>query len=876
MVSRGVSYDTERPYGQFHQHLRKLFNVDESAPPDVVRAKVADKPDTMSDDLHPTVVRAVDVLLSMSSDSEEPQLEGEALKNRLFADITEIWRRVASDSNMVMVFDDLHWADPASAELLIHMLQIAEEVPILFICAFRPERQSPAWKVRQAGDADYPHLYTEIALQPLSSEDSSELVNNLLTISDLPKEVYDLIITKTDGNPFFLEEVVRTLIDSGAVVLDDSGMHWRQATKIEDITIPDTLQALLISRFDRLEEEVRQTLQLAAVIGRSFYYQVLKEVADKAATLDRHLNLLQRAELIREAARLPELEYSFRHELTREAAYNSILRRRLRQFHRRVGETIEALFPDDFEEQAHRLAYHFSNGGDDERAARYYTMAGDAAARLYANVEAISQYSKALEIVKKRASTAAELVDLYLKLGDRLRLNGQFEEFVDLLTELEERAREEGDRTVQAQAMVPQATVYSTYTKIFNPEKGKNISQESLTIARDLNDPELEAKSLWNLLLVETYASREPDMAVEYGEQVIEIARKHELREVLAYALNDIARGYFGLGRRKEGHASLDEARQLWRELNNLPMLTDNLQSASSGYYETAEFDEAAELANQCIEISQSIGNQWGEAGGLFVLNGILLERGEAEASMEGYRRSMALAEAANFAAPSLLVRGIIGWTLGFLGDFDRGIKAAQDAQNLATDVFVADTFAQGVEAYLQLLAGNTERSLELVHSAYGDWDSDTPSIPDTYMGMFRVFMLAIQVEIAVGLKDSERAVKFADFAINTMLERSTSIFLPDFWRLKAVALTDLGRYDEARDTFAEAKQIAEKQGSIRALSQILAPYSLLEAEHGDPVKAQELRRLGWETIRDIADRIDDTELREKFLATASVVALTS
>jgi class 3 adenylate cyclase len=263
IVSRGVSYDTERPYGQFHQHLRRLYDLDESDPPDVVRAKVAASPESVHDDMQPVVVRAVDALLSIYSDSDEPQLEGEALKNRLFADMTEIWKRVASDHKMVMVFDDLHWADPASAELLIHMLQIAEEVPILFVCAFRPERQSPAWKVRQAAEADYPHLYTEIALQPLTHEDSNALVDSLLTISNLPEEVYDMIVSKTDGNPFFLEEVVRTLIDSGAVVRDETGMNWRQATKIEDITIPDTLQALLISRFDRLEEEVRQTLQLA-------------------------------------------------------------------------------------------------------------------------------------------------------------------------------------------------------------------------------------------------------------------------------------------------------------------------------------------------------------------------------------------------------------------------------------------------------------------------------------------------------------------------------------------------------------------------------------------------------------------------------------
>ena len=205
-----------------------------------------------------------------------------------------------------------------------------------------------------------------------------------------------MILEKTDGNPFFVEEVVRTLIDTGAVVRDESGARWRSVTEVEEIAIPENVQTLITSRFDRLESEVRSTLQMASVIGRSFYYKVLKLVSDTTSQLEGQLTTLQRVELIREAARVPELEYMFRHELTRDAAYNSILRRRLRQFHRRVGEAIEELFIDRVEEQASRLAHHFDEGRDFEKALKYYTLAADAAARLYANVEANTQYARAI------------------------------------------------------------------------------------------------------------------------------------------------------------------------------------------------------------------------------------------------------------------------------------------------------------------------------------------------------------------------------------------------------------------------------------------------------------------------------------------------
>ena len=340
--SRGISFDTTRPYGQFQQQVRRIYGVEENDAADVVAEKLSITIDTFPDGMQETLKSVVELLLQSRSSNGGPSLEGETFKREVFDGVLNIWRAAAESGPRVLVFDDLHWADPASNELLLHLMQLAEEVPILFLFAMRPERRAPSWRVKQTADAEYPHLYSEINLEPLSAEDSDSLVESLLTISDLPANARKLILDKTDGNPFFLEEVVRTLIDSGAVVRDETGTRWMTATRTEDIAIPDSLQALLISRFDRLEEEARSVLQLASVVGRSFYYRVLKLISDTAVALDKQLSTLQRVELIREAARVPELEYVFKHELTREAAYNSILRRQCRRFHRRVGEALES------------------------------------------------------------------------------------------------------------------------------------------------------------------------------------------------------------------------------------------------------------------------------------------------------------------------------------------------------------------------------------------------------------------------------------------------------------------------------------------------------------------------------------------------------
>ena len=307
----------------------------------------------------------------------------------------------ASFAPTVIVVDDLHWADPASVEMMIHMFPLVDEVPLLLLCSFRPERQSQAWRVKQSAETDYPHSYTEITLSPLSDVDSDVLFGNLFNISGSPPELRPMILERTEGNPLYLEEFTRTLIDSGAVNRDETGLHWSPEAKVEDIAIPENLQALLTSRIDRLTEDARRTLQLSSVIGRSFYHRVLKLISDSSIPLDTHLSTLQRAELIREAGKVPELEYIFRHDLTRESAYNSMLLRELRRFHRRVGEAVEDLFNDRVEEQSHLLAHHFYQAGDNERALKYSAMAGDVAARLYANDEATIHYTRAVEIARQ-------------------------------------------------------------------------------------------------------------------------------------------------------------------------------------------------------------------------------------------------------------------------------------------------------------------------------------------------------------------------------------------------------------------------------------------------------------------------------------------
>ncbi len=361
-----------------------------------MREKFAISPEGFQPEVIPLVVRAVEALLAFRTDSDIPRLEGEALQHEVYNACHGMWRAAASFRPTALVLDDLHWADPASVDLMVDLFSLVDEVPLLLICSFRPERQSPAWRMKQTAEVDYPHLYTEIPLQALSVEDSETLFGNLLNITDSPAQLRQMILEKTAGNPFFMEEFIRTLIDTGAVIRDDSGMRWCVDAKVEDIPIPENLQALLSARIDRLEDDARRTLQLSSVIGRSFHYGVLKLISGSSIDLDRQLSTLQRVELIRESSRVPELEYIFQHDLTREAAYNSILLRERREFHKRVGEAVEEMFNDRLEEQSHLLAHHFYEAGETQRALKYSIIAGERALSTYAHEEAQAHFQRGL------------------------------------------------------------------------------------------------------------------------------------------------------------------------------------------------------------------------------------------------------------------------------------------------------------------------------------------------------------------------------------------------------------------------------------------------------------------------------------------------
>jgi ABC-type oligopeptide transport system substrate-binding subunit/class 3 adenylate cyclase len=403
---RCLSYGTSIAYLLWLDVLRGLLGVRAEDSPVAVRDALQEHvlalcPDRL-DDVYPYLGRLMSLPLEVEDETRIRDLEGEKIKAGTFRAVETLIERGASDRPCVLICEDLHWGDPTSMELLEQLLALTDHVPLLFICVFRPQTERGSWRIRETAARLYRHRHTDLWLDPLSASESETLVGNLLGLEGLSQKLKWRILSHAEGNPFYVEEIIRSLIDTGAIVRDEATGRWQATRDVADIAIPDTLHGVLMARIDRLREDTKRVLQMAAVIGRIFLYRVLAAIAKEERELDAHLLTLQREEMIRERARLPELEYIFKHHLTQEAAYNDLLKKERRVFHRQVAEALERLFPDRLEEQVGLLAHHWERAGEAEKATEYLLRAGDQARLTYAHQEAIDYYQRALAFLKEQ------------------------------------------------------------------------------------------------------------------------------------------------------------------------------------------------------------------------------------------------------------------------------------------------------------------------------------------------------------------------------------------------------------------------------------------------------------------------------------------
>jgi len=385
-----------------------------------------------ADEIFPFVATLMGMKLSGKYAERIKGIEGEALEKLIFKNLRELLIRSTEIIPVVIVIEDLHWADTSSLILIDALYRLSRSQKVVFINVFRPgywenEEKTPASLKDRMTDL----LPVELVLQPLDVQSSETLINNMLSIKGLHHGIKTQIIERAGGNPFFIEEVVRSLIDEGAVVVKDGG--FEVTDKIHSVVIPPTISDVLMARIDRLDEESRNVVKVASVIGRSFFYRILADVISRAEGLDDKLEYLKQIQLIRERIQMNELEYLFKHALAQEAAYESTLLQQRKQLHLKVAESIERLFSDRLHEFYGILAMHYSRADNLAKAEEYIVKAGEEAMRSSASSEAITYFLQALQFYTGKQGQTADpekLAGFEKNLALAYHSRGQFREAV--------------------------------------------------------------------------------------------------------------------------------------------------------------------------------------------------------------------------------------------------------------------------------------------------------------------------------------------------------------------------------------------------------------------------------------------------------------
>jgi DNA-binding NtrC family response regulator/tetratricopeptide (TPR) repeat protein len=489
LSSGGAPYATNTPYFPIVEILKTLCGIAETSAAVEVREKVARSLPAAVDNRDWLMPPVLDLLGVLPSDDAFRALDPSKRRQHTHKAIMEVFLAASLVQPLCLIVEDLHWIDSETQAILDLLAESIAASRVLLLVNYRPEYQH-GWGSRIA--------YSQIRLDPLATGGMEELLVALLGTDPSLAALKQRLMERTEGNPFFLEECVRALTESGVVVGETSA--YRLGKVAGDFVLPMTVQAVIVARIDRLSREEKLVLQSAAVIGKDLRVAVLRSIADvTGASFEAILASLRRAEFIQEMRADPDPEYTFTHALTQEVAYESLLQDRRRGLHARIMEAIECEYPDRLPEQVDRLAHHALSGEVWPKALAYLRQAGARAATRSAYREAVTCFEQALVAVAhlpESRETMAQAIDVQLEMQGPLAGLGQKQKLQDYLRRAKDLAVTLEDRSRLARVLALECIYLRAALEL---DRAIEAGERALTIATDLGEIDVQTIARYGL-----------------------------------------------------------------------------------------------------------------------------------------------------------------------------------------------------------------------------------------------------------------------------------------------------------------------------------------------------------------------------------------
>jgi len=557
--------------------------------------------------------------------------------------------------------------------------------------------------------------------------------------------------------------------------------------------------------------------------------------------VDAALDDLMRAQLVRALdgsySNQKDETFWFKHVLIQDTALSTLLRGEHKRLNLLVAQSIESIYAAQLDEYAPQLAQHYGNADDEPKALEYATRAGDQAMRVYANAEAIAFYEQALDAAAKSDATTEQWTHLYEQQGRAYELSARYESALAVYDAMERTGRERGDLKLALAAQMARLPIYGTPTPLHDSERAEVLATEALEFARALGDRAAEAKALWLRMLVSIRSWR-PKQGIQDGEESLALARELHLVEQEAYSLNDLASSYFALGEYNHGSELSMQARELWRRLDNKPMLADNLAGAANGMVFVGDLDKVIELSNEAFRITESIGNLWGQSYSLLMVGQAYEERGDYTLAISAMNDCIRYGEEARFIVPLVQTRAYLAQAYDRLGAREHAVREIKRAQAIHLQRGATHPVAVTLRVRLYLIAGMLDEAEAEYRSAFAQLNelSRSPNV-------FRLFLVHADIDLAMARHEYARALPLLDAILQDLKVLGIRFYLPEALFKKGQVLLELDHPEAAYAALLEGKRAAKDINSRRMGWQINAALASIERKRGKHQAAQKFRK---------------------------------
>ena len=675
LEGRCISYGQRMSYTPFLEVIREFFDIRMADSGDEIRKKMETRtPEFNSSDNGDSKrkkrwrVEEEDVipyLLNLLTGMEPEEISGltaEQLRYRTFIAVRTLLRHAAEEYLLMVAIEDLQWIDEASYELLTFLTASVSGFPILFLCIYRPERDQLCWQFRKQASTKYSGHYSEVALFRLPSDDSRLLLRKLLKWK-LPPSIEERILMRAGGNPLFLGEIMRVLVNSGKLVRAEDG--WELRGEVGEIDVPDTIFSVITSRIEELNDEAKHALRCASVIGEIFPKELLEAVFEDVE--EGSIRSLEELDFLVDDEH--KGEYTFRHVLIKDATYSSLLPKARAELHEKAAGAMERFYSDRLDEFCEALAHHWGHTDNVEKTVEYLLKAGGKAKKAYSNENALRYYTDTLDAVENLASnTYALRVIIHENRADVLRLIGRHDEAIadykaalELCADKEKRAdlyRKIGFVCENKDELKLALEFFDLAIGELGEDTG---SEEMAMVYMDIawiivhegsagKAAELLHKSLE--ILGSSWPSSQ--MALAHTRLGVAYARKGEFPEAVKYAQR-------GLEMSIET-GDLNQTAWAYRMLGNVLLTKGDLPPAIENFQKSAE-------------IFEETGDNRGMAFHCWVLGGIYSIKGEWDNAIEYYQRSLEWDKDLEFANPTTMNFLNLSTLYARLGDLEKAYE---------------------------------------------------------------------------------------------------------------------------------------------------------------------------------------------------------